>query len=106
MTKPNVTAFPMNDATLRRAIAETAADSARVFLTVHAKQRMRERGVTFAQVLKVLKEGAVVEPAHIDIHGSWKCSLEKVVAGDRVRVVAVYEQQGDAVVVVVTAYHT
>jgi hypothetical protein len=102
MTKPNVMALPMNDANLRRVIAETAEDSARVRLTKHAKARMRERGVTLVQVLKVLRDGSVVESAHQDIHGNWKCVLEKVVAGDRVRVAAAYVQEGTAVVVVIT----
>ncbi len=83
--------FTYNDVTLARAIARLAADSSRVVLTTHAKRRMKERGILLTQVLECLKSGTVDEPAHQDIHGSWKCTLGKVIAGDHVRVAAALE---------------
>jgi hypothetical protein len=102
MARPKVLRFEMNDATLRRKIAEIAADSSRVVITAHAKQRMRKRSVLLTQVLYVLRRGHVVEPAHLDIHGCWKCALECLVSGDRVKVAAAVDknEQGELVVVI------
>jgi hypothetical protein len=63
---------------------------------------MSQRRVTLPQVLEVLREGAVVENAHQDIRGNWKCTLERVVAGDRVKVAAAVTESkdGDRVVVI------
>ena len=47
---------------------------------------MRQRRVTLPQVLTVLRKGRVVEPAHQDVKGNWKCTLECLAAGDHVRV--------------------
>lgn len=102
MNKSPVVPLRMNDANLRRLIAKTASDSERVQVTRHARKRMQERKITLAQVLKVLQEGVVVEHAHQDIHGNWCCKLEKLVAGDRVGVVASLKEQNGTVVVVIT----
>ena len=80
--------FAMNDASLKRRIAELARDSANVILVDHAKKRMRKRGILLTQVLQVLLRGSVVEPAHRDVYGCWKCTLQLTVSGDRIRVAA------------------
>ena len=92
----------MTDEGLRRQIAELAADSSRVVVTEgHAKPRMVERKVTLPQVLEVLRHGAVHEPAHQDLRtGDWRCTLQRRVAGDLLRVAcAVHE--GKVIVVTV-----
>lgn len=94
----------MTDEALRRQIAALAADSSKVVVLEHAKARMLVRGVTLAQVLEVLRHGAVCEPAHQHLRtGDWRCTLERRVAGDLVRVVAaLHEKATGEVVVVVT----
>jgi hypothetical protein len=84
----NVHPFRMNDASLKRKIAELAQDSFNIIIMPHAKQRMRRRGILITQVQKVLIRGNVVEPAHRDIHGCWKCTLKLTVSGDLIRVAA------------------
>jgi hypothetical protein len=92
----------MNDATLKRKIAEIAADSSRVVLLPHARRRMRERRVLLTQVVHCLRHGNIVEPAHLDMKGCWKCTLECLVSGDRVRVAAAVDknERGELVIVI------
>lgn len=85
----------MNDATLRRLIAETAADSRKVVLLSHARTRMAERFITLRQVIDCLLHGVVSEPAHMNIKGNWQCTLMRRNAGDEVCVVAALEQNGN-----------
>lgn len=94
--------FKMSNEMLRRKIAKIAADSSRVVITQHAKQRMRQRKVLLRQVLDVLHGGKIVEPAHQNTHGDWCCTLEKLTAGDRVKVPAVLESKdsGEFVIVI------
>ena len=66
----------MNDASLKRRIAQIATDSSRVVVLPHAKKRMRKRNTLLTQILHCLRRGNVVEPAHQDIYGCWKCTLE------------------------------
>ena len=97
----NIVPLGMDNETLRRRIAQLALDSSRVVITQHAKARMKQRGVLRTQVSHVLQKGKVVEPAHRNIHGNWQCSLEEVVAGDRIKVAAALERSGDGELVIV-----
>jgi hypothetical protein len=68
------------------------------------REQMLARQVTLAQVLEVLRKGAVVEPPHQHLRtNDWRCTLERRVAGDLVRVAcAVHRKATGEVVVVVT----
>jgi hypothetical protein len=68
----------LNDANLQRLIREAAADTARVYFPKHATQRMRERAITPTQVYECLRRGSVSEPAHMNLHGNWQCTLKCV----------------------------
>ena len=94
----------MNDATLRKRIAAVVAvDSSRMILPMHAKKQMRKRRITDLQVLHVLRKGFTVEHAHLNIHGNWQCTLEALIAGDRIKVAAaLINMQPDESVVVIT----
>ena len=96
----------MNDASLKRKISELAADSSRVVLLPHAKKRMRKRHILLPQILHCLRKGNVVEPAHQDIKGCWKCTLEALVSGDLVRVAAALDRdEHGELVLVITVMH-
>jgi len=102
------TLFPLtfSNETLRRRISAIARESlhsaaARVVVLSHAKQRMRQRKVLLTQVYETLIKGVVVEPAHRDIKGCWKCTLRHVSSGDEIKVVAALCQDPDGEVVVV-----
>lgn len=92
-----------SDDGLRRKIAAIAEESSRIVITAHAKKRMCQRRVLLTQVVEVLKLGRVVEPAHQAPNGDWRCTLEKLTAGDVVRVAAaVHESESGELVIVVT----
>lgn len=96
----------MNDVSLRRKIAQIAADSSRVVILPHAKQRMRKRRILLPQILHCLRLGNVIEPAHLDIKGCWKCTLEILSSGDLVRVAAALDRdEVGEVVLVITVMH-
>lgn len=92
----------MSDATMQRIIRRLAQDSGNVFLTPHARKRMRQRKITLLQVVKCLQSGSISEPAHQDIRGNWKCTLAYRWAGDEVNVVASLDrdENGDWIAVV------
>ena len=101
MRSAKVLQMPVSDVTLRKRIAQIAVRSENVLLTSHARDRMRKRGVTLPQILATLRKGQVVEPAHLDIRGNWKCTLERVCAGERIKVAAaVQDRDGEKVVVI------
>ncbi|WP_287189267.1 DUF4258 domain-containing protein [Paraburkholderia sp.] len=99
---PEPIPFRLNDSNLRRLISDTAKDSGCVFITPHAKKRMRERRITLAQVLDCLRNGRVSEPSHTNLQGNWQCTLTRRNAGDEVRVAAAIErtEDGDWAVVI------
>ena len=96
----------MTDQGLRARIAQLARDSANIIIVEHARKRMRQRHVLFTQVQQVLLRGKVVEPAHKDIHGCWKCTLRLTVSGDAIAVAAALgEDKNRNKVVVITVMH-
>ena len=99
------TPLKLNDANLQRLIRDAASDTARVFFPKHAKQRMLERNITPTQVYQCLRRGSVSEPAHMNLHGNWQCTLKWRHAGDDVSVAAALERDDDGHwVVVITVF--
>lgn len=92
---PDPIPLKLNDANMLRLIREIAADSGNVFITPHAKSRMKERHITRTQVLECLRRGVIAEPAHENVQGNWKCTLRHIHAGDMVRVAAAIEKDED-----------
>ena len=92
----------MTDDRLRRLVAVAAVDSARIIFTKHALLRMRQRRILLTQVQYVLQRGLMSEPAHQDLTGNWKCTLQAKVAGDLVKVAAalIQDDAGDSIVVI------
>lgn len=87
--------FRLNDENMRRLLREAASDTSRVFITTHAKQRMRQRRITPTQVYDCLRNGAISEPAHLNIKGHWQCTLLRRHAGDEISVAAALERNDD-----------
>jgi hypothetical protein len=81
-----------------RIIRETAAESARVFLTHHAEKRLRRRKVTLQQVIECLLKGVIVEGPAPSLKGGWECAMERSVAGDHVKVAVVIDDDGDLII--------
>lgn len=91
MNRP--TPYRLNDANALKLLREVAADSARVVLLPHARQRMKQRQVTLPQVLEVLRKGRLTEPAALDIHGNWKVTVKALTCGQSVTVAGAIEMQ-------------
>jgi len=71
-------------------IRERAQDSAHILILRHARQRMVERGVDDLDVQRCLRGGAITEGPYVPTDsktGAWRCNVEGVVSGDRLRVV-------------------
>lgn len=85
----------MSDAAMLRIIRRLAQDSCNVFVTAHARKRMKQRRITLMQVLSCLRKGSIGEPAHQDISGSWKCTMTYRWAGDEISVAAALQRDED-----------
>lgn len=85
------TQFRLNDANALRLLREVAADSARVVLLAHARQRMKQRQITLTQVLDVLRKGSLAEPAALDLYGNWKVTVRGLSCGQSVTVAGAIE---------------
>lgn len=95
---------PSNPVFLQR-IRQIAADSGRIIITKHAKQRMRQRRISLTQVIECLLKGRVVENAHIDIDGDWTGKIEHQYAGDRISVAVAIDgrqHRGEDMAIVIT----
>lgn len=103
MRTATVLQLRMNDHALRSRIAQLARDSTNIVIVKHARARMRKRHILFTQIQQVLLRGNVLEPAHQDVHGSWKCTLGLTVAGDAIKVAAALgEDENRNKVIVIT----
>lgn len=91
----------MNDATALKVLREIATDSARVILTDHARQRMRQRKVSPVQVLTCLQRGIISEPVALDLHGNWKLTVAHRVAGKDLNVAVAIDVPNRAIVITV-----
>lgn len=81
-----------------------AADSGNIFFTRHAQVRMRERHITWGQVLEVLRNGVIRREPEPDLKtGHTQCRMERAVAGRNIGVVLVLENQNACTGFVVTA---
>jgi hypothetical protein len=96
------TPLRLNDVNMLRVIRGMAEKTEKVFITRHAKARMRERRITSAQVYACLRHGNISESAHVDISGDWKGTLMHRHAGDEGHVAAALRrnENGDWIAVV------
>lgn len=62
--------------------------------------------ILLTQDLYCLQRGNMVEPAHQDIKGCWKCTLEALVSGDLIKVAAALDKdESGEIVLVITVMH-
>lgn len=74
-----------------------------LFLTAHAKERMKERKVSIRQIIECVSKGTVDEPAHINAHGNWSATVAYFTGGDYVKVAtAISEDDKGELIVVIT----
>lgn len=65
-------------------IKQLASDSTKVRFTIHANERMEERDISLADVLRVLCRGTVEGlPERGTKNGEWKCKMVRHARGNR-----------------------
>ncbi len=80
-------------------IIRAAAAESRVVWLLHAKKRMRQRHITPSQVLSCLLKGVITEGPAMDNKGYWRCTMQRLAAGEEITVVVSF-QSHDGVVVI------
>lgn len=90
-------------AQLAKHIRFVAKNTAAIFLTDHAKKRMRERKVSTEEVFQCLQHGIIDrEPEGNEEKGSLECLMERYVAGRQLGIiVALSDEDPDAIVVTI-----
>jgi Domain of unknown function (DUF4258) len=92
---------------LQRHVRALAADSARVFITDHARSRMLERGVNDLEVIECLRRGVIQRPPQVDRQtGHMKCRMEHFGPSRNLAVVAALDPARPDVVVVTVMTRT
>ena len=86
---------------LQRLVRALAVDSAKVFITEHARDRMQERGVTDLEVIECLRRGVIQRPPQQDRKtGHLKCRVEHFGPSRNLAVLAAIDDSHPDVVVV------
>jgi len=82
-----------------RIIRAAAADSSRVIWLSHAKKRMRRRRINPKQVISCLLKGVITEGPAPDIQGYWRCTMQRLAAGEELTVVVSFKSHENVVVI-------
>lgn len=86
---------------LQRLIRGRSVDTGAVFLTTHCRVRMKQRHVSLALLLDVLRQGRMRRPAEPDArHGSLVCRMEHFVAGRELAAAVALSDEHPGVLVV------
>ena len=91
----NVLRLNLSAESAQRLVRDIAEDSSRVKITTHARQRMRERKITMAQVFCCLKNGRISEPPARDVTGNWKFNICVMSAGDLITAAVALDNKGN-----------
>ncbi|MBP9130411.1 MAG: DUF4258 domain-containing protein [Steroidobacteraceae bacterium] len=87
-TSGKVVALAMSVDAARRIVHKLAAESGRVYVTPHAANRLKERGITRPQVIECLRKGRIIEGPALGTRGHWEMKFERQWCGEIVKVVA------------------
>lgn len=98
--------IPLSAASAVRIVRRLATDPGNVYFVRHAEARMRQRRVSQAQVMACLLRGSIHEGPALDIHGCWRFTMRRAVAGDTLNVTAslVWDAQSATHVLVITVF--
>ena len=81
MAKSPIASFRMSDADALNHLRTIAGKPSRVRYTMHARDRMVERGVFPEHVVKCMQRGRIAESPTLDLHGNWQLRVEHYMAG-------------------------
>ncbi|MDT8383098.1 MAG: DUF4258 domain-containing protein [Gammaproteobacteria bacterium] len=98
----NITELNLTPESARRVISDIAKTSGRVFFTDHAEERMQERQITRAQVLRCLRSGRIIEGPAKGQNDDWTFLMEVISAGDIIKTAAAlgFDSDGNRIVVI------
>lgn len=104
MPTENVTELNLTPQSACPIIKVIAAESDKVFFTIHAEERMEQRGITRTQVLRCLKSGKINEGPARNTKGDWEFRMDIFSAGEVINVVAAlaHNRQGNRIVIITT----
>lgn len=86
---------------LQKHIRAVSADSSRVFVTAHARSRMRSRRISINEVYECLRHGVIRRtPEPNPAKGSLECRMERYVAGCECAVVVALDDDNPDLLVV------
>jgi hypothetical protein len=90
----------MDQARAQARIKELSKDSINVSQGPEVARRMKQRKISWNEVLKVLQMGGLMEGPAIDQKGGWRCTVQRFAAGEKISVVvSIYD---DGLVVITT----
>lgn len=105
-TKTKIIPLALTKAKALEILKETSKDSARVFFTEHAEEKMVKRRITRTQVLRCLRHGYIAEGPVRSMKGNWELAIQVLSAGDVMRVAAALDyDDGGNFIVIITAYY-
>jgi len=72
-------------------IHELAADSDRIVVIQHGRQRQRERNITRKQIEECIRRGHIAEGPFLNDHGNWQVTMSAYSAGEELVCVVAIE---------------
>jgi hypothetical protein len=82
--KPEVIPLKLRPSDCQEVIRRLARESGKVLFSMHAEDRMMERGITVPEVLSVLREGIIRGEVNSGkTLGEWKCKIVGTKKGSR-----------------------
>ena len=108
MSETKVVKLPLSIQQAAQILQQVADDTRRLIITYHADERMRERGITRTDVIRVLSTGRIVEGPGQSAKGNWEMRVEGISAGSYVTLgvaidYTVLEEQ-DCVAIIITTF--
>ena len=89
----------LTPATALPIIQEIATDTSRIVILNHAKKQMRRRKITRTQVYSCLRRGVITEGPALDIQGFWRCTMQRLVAGEEITVAVSFNSREKLLVI-------
>ena len=84
---------------MMRHIKRIAEDTANVYISSHARMRMKKRNIIQKHIYLCLQKGFVTEGPYRDKKGDWRCNMTKVSAGIELTVVVTVKFEDKLLVV-------
>lgn len=102
----NIIPIDLTTSAALRQIRELVKDSANIFLIPHARQSMKKRHITLAQVIDCLRKGSITEGPYRDIgSGNWRIRMEYYTSGQYLTVVAeIFTNNNNEKILVITTF--